>query len=151
MHRKCFLVALALLGIVAIGWPLRGADDAPAPTIELKLRVHYLKSDVPEVNAEPDEAEAKTMLEGVNAIWAPAGIHFTLDSVTRDEARDEAAQREYAELVQRRERFVVGTFAPPMTRIVPEIPVEKGVYHIVVVRRFPQGIGGRYFAEQGLA
>jgi hypothetical protein len=123
--------------------------QAPQPEIQLKLRVHCLKSPVPEVNAEPDEAELKKMVEGVNAIWAAAGIRFTLDAVRRDQARDEAAQRELAEMSKQRGREVKGKFAEVMMRVVPEIPLEQGVFHIVLVRRFPLGVGGRYFPELG--
>ena len=44
----------------------------------------------------------------------------------------------------------MGILARQLTRITPEIPVERGVYHIVFVHRFPANFGGRYFPELGL-
>ncbi len=120
------------------------------PEIHLKLRIHALKAPVAEVNADPDTAELERMVGSINQIWAQAGIRFELELVVRDAARDEAAQREWTVLCQQGGQELMGKLAPVIKRFAPELPVEPGVLHLVIVHRFPGGFGGRYFPELGL-
>ena len=64
------------------------------------------------------------------------------------DARDEEAQRDYAKLCGQRE--VIGILARLLTRMLPELKPERGVFHIVFVNRFPANFGGRYFPELGM-
>ena len=74
------------------------AADAPKPPkkdqfLVIPLRIHVLKSkDLPEVDCGLSDADVSRIVGKVNAVWRPAGIHFGLESIVREQA---AAQEKF--------------------------------------------------------
>ena len=87
---------IALVALLAFGCGDDGEVQAPLQNITLDVRVHLLRStESGPLNATLDEAAVATLMEGVNAIWEPAGITWRVESVI-DEAAGNTADYERA-------------------------------------------------------
>jgi hypothetical protein len=82
---------IALITLLAFGCSDDGEVQAPLQDITLDVRVHLLRSaGSGPLNATLDEVQIATLLEGVNAIWEPAGITWRVESVIDEPAENTA-------------------------------------------------------------
>ena len=66
-----------------------GPTDHPEPT-ELAVRVHLVQSDqLDELNVRLSDAEVTELMTAVNETWAQAGVTWSLESIVREDARNE--------------------------------------------------------------
>ena len=66
-----------------------GPPDDPGPA-ELAVRVHLVQSDqLDELNVRLSDAEVTELMTAVNDTWAQAGVTWSLESIVREDARNE--------------------------------------------------------------
>ena len=87
--RLAMFVCLATLPFTA-----RGEDEPKTPKRQdfllIPLRVHVLKAkDLPEVHCGLSDADVKRIVGKINGVWQPAGIHFGLESIVREDAAEQ--------------------------------------------------------------
>ena len=125
-------------------------DDGRLLTMSVK--VHYLKSQFPAINADLKLINLRPLLAGANEIWLQAGIRFSLEAPKsmRLVARD--AEKTYADLFKPElTAGVVKQFLPKaIYRMLPDLPDRGKVLHMVVVHTMPQGYGAVYLPGKGV-
>jgi len=78
--------ALALLVFASIVARLAAAID-PNDKLLVPLRVHLLAAKgVPEITTTLTDKDVTRILHKINLVWAPAGLHFYLESAVNEEA-----------------------------------------------------------------
>ncbi len=118
------------------------ASTAPKPDeINLTVRVHLLQSnDFEPLNASLTDGELAALLDGVNDVWAPAGIRWTLESVVREPAH---GGHEYV-------RVINGEIAPStdvMLSVTRRDDLPLGEWNVVVLKDLGELAGGIYFPD----
>jgi hypothetical protein len=107
--------------------------------IDLTVSVHLLQSnEFDELNTSLTDDELARLLDGVNDVWAAAGIRWTLESVAREPA---LGGRDYV-------RVINGEIKPStdvMLSIAPRDDLAPGEWNVVVLRDLGQLAGGIYF------
>lgn len=139
---------LALFGWVVLVLQACGPDTpAPGPepvvaeppnSLHLPVRVHLLQSDrVDALDATLTDAEVEQVFDGVNGIWAQAGIVWDVEDVLRESAR---AQDRFARLAEERRR-------PDMALLQELLPTDRLSEHAwdVFIGRRLGGSPGVYF------
>ena len=88
------IAAIAAISLGA-GHASREARRIPVEeVIVIPLRVHVLSADnLDEVDCHLKDEDIRRILGKVNAIWTPAGIHFGLESIVREEAEGQGRFR----------------------------------------------------------
>ena len=83
--------ALALLVFITLAARPAAAID-PNEQLLVPLRVHLLAAkDVPEITTTLTDKDITRILHKINLVWAPAGLHFYLESVVKEEAANPEA------------------------------------------------------------
>ena len=71
-----------------------GLVDGQPAVIELAVRVHLVQSDQLEaLNVGLSDEEVSELMTAVNETWAQAGIRWSLESIVREDARNESMFR----------------------------------------------------------
>ena len=86
-----------LVGIALVSGACSDSGDAPTEpvtrqpeAIELAVRVHLVQSDqLDALNVRLSETEVAQLMTAVNETWAPAGIVWSVESIVREDARNE--------------------------------------------------------------
>ena len=134
----------ALMGIVMILGACSdsaGPTDDPGPT-ELAVRVHLVQSDqLDELNVRLSDAEVTELMTAVNETWAQAGVTWSLESIVREDARNE---------------FLFGfALADPavnplsvLTSVLTLENVQADIWNVFLIRDFGGGFGGAYLTTE---
>ncbi|MSR43570.1 MAG: Matrixin [Pedosphaera sp.] len=130
-----------LLALVVTGCslsPLSAAESAFvfADFLVVPVRIHLLSAkEVPALHTTLVEADIQRILGKVNKVWAAAGIHFSLESVQREEA---ARQDLY-------DKEVAKTDLAWVKRHYSEKPRITNAFNVYYIKQF--GVNGVYFPE----
>ena len=125
-------------------------DDGRLVTLQVK--VHYLKSQFPAINADRKLTNLRPLLSGSNEIWRQAGIRFSMRAPEPMRLVDRDAEKTYADLFKPElTADVVRQFLPKaIYRMLPNLPDRGKVLHMVVVHTMPQGYGAVYLPGKGV-
>lgn len=109
----------------------------------LPLRVHLLKSDeVPDLDCRLSDSDIRRIVGKVNRVWGPAGIHFVLESIQRENAVL------HEDFKKARESNDEGKVRLDLYRlVVPDThPSEPAAFHVYYLRQF--SVNGVYFGNR---
>ena len=125
-------------------------DDGRLVTLQVK--VHYLKSQFPAINADHKLTNLRPLLSGSNEIWRQAGIRFSMDIPKSMRPVNRDAEKTYADLFKPEltARVINQFLAKAIYGMLPDLPDRGKVIHIVVVHTIPQGYGAMYLPAKGL-
>ena len=120
--------------------------------VTLQVRVHYLKSQFPAIDADHKLTNLRPLLSGSNEIWRQAGIRFSMRAPEPMRLVDRDAEKTYADLFKPElTAGVVKQFLPKaIYRMLPDLPDRGKVLHMVVVHTMPQGYGAVYLPGKGV-
>ena len=114
-----------------------GPTDHPEPT-ELAVRVHLVQSDqLYELNVRLSDAEVTELMTAVNETWAQAGVTWSLESIVREDARNESL-------------FGLALSDPTvnpasaLTSVLTPENVQADIWNVFLIRDFGGGLGGVY-------
>ena len=137
------VIAWIALSIPLTSAAFGGEDALPkvpvSEVIVIPLRVHILSADdLPEVDCKLTDDDITRILGKVNKVWAPAAIHFGLESIVREEAEGQARFRLIRDLEG---AAPLGAF-----RVLrPERSRKFGGLHVYYVHKMP--VNGVYMDE----
>jgi hypothetical protein len=97
-------------------------------------------NDFEPLNASLTDAELATLFDGVNAVWAQAGIRWSLQSVVREPAQGGGA---YVRVI----RGEIPPSSDIMLSIVPHDELLPGEWNIVILKDLGELAGGIYFPD----
>ena len=115
-----------------------GPDTNAPDAIELEVRMHVVQSDeLDALNARLSDAEVTELLTAVNDIWSQAGIVWTLESVVREDARNESVFRD---------ALMSRTVSPisVLTRVLTPDNLHPDIWNVFMIRDFGGTVGGVY-------
>ena len=114
-----------------------GPTDHPEPT-KLAVRVHLVQSDqLDELNVRLSDAEVTELITAVNETWAQAGVTWSLESIVREDARNESL-------------FGLALTDPTvnpvsvLTSVLTLENVQADIWNVFLIRDFGGGLGGVY-------
>jgi len=114
-----------------------GLNDHPEP-IELAVRVHLVQSDqLDELNVRLSDAEVTELMTAVNERWAQAGIIWSLESIVREDARNESLFR--SALTDPN-----ASLLSVLTSVLTPDNVRPDIWNVFLIRDFAGGLGGVY-------
>jgi|TARA_B100001971_G_scaffold204007_1_gene219679 hypothetical protein len=120
--------------------------------LTMLVKVHYLKSQFPAIDADPKLTNLRPLVAGANEMWQQAGIRFSLEVPKSMRPVDRDAEKTYADLFKPElTANVINQFlAKAIYRMLPDLPSRGKVLHIVVVHTMPQGYGAVYLPGKGV-
>ena len=117
-----------------------GPTDHPEP-IELAVRVHLLQSDqLDELNVRLSDAEVTELMTAVNQIWGQAGVIWSLESIVRENARNES-------LFQSALTDPDVSLGSVLTSVLPVENLRDDVWNVFMIRNFGE-LRGVYLANE---
>ena len=123
--------------------PTGPVDGQPA-IIELAVRVHLVQSEQLEaLDVRLSDAEVTQLMTSVNETWAQAGIRWSVESIVREDARNEAM-------------FRLALMDPRVSPIsvLPSVltreNVRPDIWNVFMIRDFGGGLGGVYLGIDGV-
>ena len=131
-------------------------DDIPdvddGRLLTLRVKVHYLKSQFPAINADRKLTNLRPLLSGSNEIWRQAGIRFSMDIPKTMRPVNRDAEKTFADLFKPElsARVINQFLAKAIYGMLPDLADRGKVIHIVVVHTIPQGYGAMYLPAKGL-
>ena len=118
-----------------------GPSDHPEP-IELAVRVHLVQSDqLDELNVRLTDAEVTELMTAVNETWAQAGVIWSLESIVREDARNES-------LFQSALTDPAVSPVSVVTSVLTPDNVRPDIWDVFLIRDFGGGLGGVYLGIQ---
>ena len=135
-----------LMGIALI---LGACSDSAGPTeqpeaIELAVRLHLVQSDqLDELNVRLSDPEVAELMTAVNETWAQAGLIWSVESIVREDARNESLFR--AALTD-------PTVSPisVLTSVLTSENLRLDIWNVFMIRDFGGGLGGVYLGIERL-
>jgi hypothetical protein len=107
--------------VVPSGSAFRFSDFLVAP-----LRVHLLSArDAPDWDTTLTATDVDRILRKINRIWGQAGLHFYLESLVREEAKNQDLHEE----------FTAGRNLKLLLRLRPESSRTNGLFHIYYIKK----------------
>lgn len=135
-----------LMGIVLISGACSdsaGPFDGMEP-IELAVRMHLVQSDVLEaLNVGLSDAEVTDLMIAVNEVWAQAGVIWRLESIVREDARNEA-------LFDSAKTDPTVSLFSVLTSVLPPDNLGRDIWNVFMIRAFGGGVGGVYLGIDGV-
>ena len=120
-----------------------GPPDGPE-SIELAVRVHLVQSDQLEaLNVGLSDGEVAQLMAAVNEVWAEADIHWSLESIVREDARSEALF----------DRALTGPNVDVISALTSVLTPEnlgRDMWNVFLIRDFGGGLGGVYLGIEGV-
>ncbi len=125
-------------------------DDGRLLTVRVK--VHYLQSKFASLKADPKLTNLRPLIAGVNEIWRPAGVRFSIGVPKSMKPADRDAEKTYADLFKPdvTPNVVRQFLGKTVHRLLPNLADRGKVIHIVVVHTMPQGFGAVYLPAKGM-
>ena len=123
--------------------PTGPVDGQPA-VIELAVRVHLVQSEQLEaLNVRLSDAEVTQLMTAVNETWAQAGIRWSLESIVREDARNESMFRL---------ALTDPTVSPisVLASVLTRENVRPDIWNVFMIRDFGGGLGGVYLGIDGV-
>ncbi len=120
-----------------------GPPDGPE-SIELAVRVHLVQSDQLEaLNVGLSDGEVAQLMAAVNEVWAEADIHWSLESIVREDARNESLFRH---------ALTDPTVSPisVLTSVLTSENLAPDIWNVFMIRDFGGGLGGVYLGIEGV-
>ena len=118
-----------------------GPADQPE-AIELALRVHLVQSDQLEaLNVGLSDAEVTELMTAVNGTWAQAGVTWSLESIFREDARNEPLFR----------RALTGStedLISVLTSVLTGENLRPDIWNVFMIRDFGGSLGGVYLPAE---
>ena len=134
-------VVLILGACSDIGDEPTGPANQPE-AIELTLRVHLVQSDQLEaLNVGLSDAEVTELMTAVNGTWAQAGVTWSLESIFREDARNEPLFR----------RALTGStedLISVLTSVLTAENLRPDIWNVFMIRDFGGRLGGVYLANE---
>ena len=139
-NRLSVLMAVALI----LGACSDGTDEPTGPetrgpeAIELAVRLHLVQSDqLDALNVRLSDAEVTELVTAVNETWAQAGIIWSLESIVREDARNES-------LFSR--ALMDPTVSPisVLTSVLTPENLRPDIWNVFMIRDFGGSLGGAY-------
>ena len=132
---------LSVLMLIAV--TLSACSDSAGPPrdpdpIELAVRLHLVRSDqLDELNVRLTDAEVAELMTAVNETWAQAGIIWSLESIVREDARNESLFRS---------ALTDPTVSPHsvLTSVLTPDNLGPDIWNVFLIRDFGGGLGGVY-------
>jgi hypothetical protein len=114
------------------------ADSDPVSEIALDVRVHLLESDeFAQLSTTLTGPEVGTLFEGVNEIWAEAGIRWVIESIVREPA---ANQDLFGQVIRGEIPFTGSVLAS----LLPRERLLAGKWDVFMIRDLGGSLGGVY-------
>jgi len=114
------------------------ADSDPVSEIELDVRVHLLESDeFTQLSTTLTGPEVGTLFEGVNEIWAEAGIRWVIESIVREPATN---QELFGQVIRGEIPFTGSVLAS----LLPREQLLMGKWDVFLIRDLGGSLGGIY-------
>lgn len=140
--------AIGVLGLFVLFACGNEEPQSPAPLdldpIALSLRVHLLESDAFDpLDATLSDGDAAVLLEGVNDIWAEAGIRWDVETILREPAQNAT---EFARVLRGDAPLTLQT----MLSIFPKDDLLAGQWNVVIIRDLGELAGGVYLDPAGV-
>ena len=123
--------------------PTGPVDGQPA-IIELAVRVHLVQSEQLEaLDVRLSDAEVTQLMTSVNETWAQAGIRWSVESIVREDARNEAMFRL---------ALMDPTVSPisVLASVLTRENVRPDIWNVFMIRDFGGGLGGVYLGIDGV-
>lgn len=118
-----------------------GPAEQPEP-IELAVRVHLVQSDQLEaLNVGLSDGEVTELMDAVNGTWAQAGITWNVESIVRENARNESLFRRA--LAESNVDLIAA-----LTSVLTGDDVRADIWNIFMIRDFGGGLGGVYLMRE---
>ncbi len=113
-------------------------DSDPVSEIALDVRVHLLESDeFTQLSTTLTGPEVGTLFEGVNEIWAEAGIRWVIESIVREPATN---QELFGQVIRGEIPFTGSVLAS----LLPREQLLAGRWDVFMIRDLRGSIGGIY-------
>ena len=140
-----------LVGIALVSGACSDSGDAPtepvtrqAEAIELAVRVHLVQSDqLDALNVRLSETEVAQLMTAVNETWAQAGIVWSVESIVREDARNEFLFL----------RALTDPTVSPISVLTSVLTSENlgpDIWNVFMIRDFGGGVGGVYLGIEGV-
>ena len=140
-----------LMGIALVSGACSDSGDAPTgpvarqpEAIELAVRVHLVQSDqLDALNVRLSETEVAQLMTAVNETWAQAGIVWSVESIVREDARNEFLFR----------RALTDPTVSPISVLTSVLTSENlghDIWNVFMIRDFGGGVGGVYLGIEGV-
>lgn len=140
-HKRVILSAALIALACGQGTAPPGATAPEPEEIALSVRIHLLQSNEFEpLNASLTDAELAALFNGVNDVWAQAGIRWNLRSVDREPAQGGDA---YVRVI----RGEIPPSSDLMLAIVPSDDLLPGDWNVVILKDLGDLAGGIYFPD----
>ncbi len=132
---------------MGIALTLGACSDSAGPTdqpeaIELAVRLQLVQSDELEaLNARLSDAEVGELMTAVNETWAQAGIVWGLESIVREDARNESLFR----------RALTDPTVNPisvLTSVLTPENLRRDIWNVFMIRDFGGRLGGVYLPSE---
>ncbi len=135
--------------LVGIAMILGACSDSAGPSshpdsIELAVRIHLVQSDqLDELNVRLSDAEVTELITAVNETWAQAGVVWSLESIVREDARNESLFRH---------ALTDPTVSPisVLTSVLTSENLAPDIWNVFMIRDFGGGLGGVYLGIEGV-
>ena len=133
--------------LMGITLTLGACSDSAGPTnqpeaIELVVRVHVVQSDqLDALNVGLSDAEVTELMTAVNGTWAQAGVTWSLESIVREDARNEALFR----------RALTGStndLISVLTSVLTGESLRPDIWNVFMIRDFGGSLGGVYLPAE---
>ena len=126
------MAALVFTSIIAA----RTAAIDPNDQLLVPLRVHLLAAKgAPEITTTLTEKDVRRIVHKINLVWAPAGLHFYLESVVNEEAANPEVFLAHNEAA---ERFGLLSLRPEASKV-------STLFHVYYLKRM--SVNGIYLGE----
>ena len=120
-----------------------GPPDGPE-SIELAVRVHLVRSDQLEaLNVGLSDAEVAELMAAVNEAWAQVGIIWSLESIVREDARNEP-------LFGRALTGSTVDLISVLTSVLSPENLRRDIWNVFIIRDFGGRFGGVYLEIEGV-
>jgi len=117
------------------------ADSDPVSEIALDVRVHLLESDeFTQLSTTLTGPEVSTVFEGVNEIWAEAGVRWVIESIVREPAANQDLFGQFGQVVRGEIPFTSSVLAS----LLPREQLLVGKWDVFMIRDLGGSIGGIY-------
>ncbi len=129
--------------VMGIALTLGGCSDSAGPTdqpdaIELAVRVHLVHSEeLDALNVRLSDAEVTELMTAVNETWVQAGIIWSVESIVREDARNESLFR----------RALTDPTKSPLSVLTSVLTLENlrpDIWNVFMIRDFGGALGGVY-------
>ena len=144
-HRSNPRDRLSVLAAIAV---ILGAcsDSAGPPSdldpIELAVRMHLVQSDqLDELNVRLSDAEVSELLAAVNETWSQAGVVWSLESIVREDARNES-------LFQSALTDPNVSPVSVLTSVLSAENLRLGIWNVFMIRDFGGEFEGVYLGDE---